>query len=167
MQTEKRTEFNRGKGGYTLVELCVVLALVAIVATMIVSFSAMLGGFSAERRAEYAFTEDRATLRDSLCDWVAEQDRAACVFTVGADGSLSVTDGATVQTVQLADGTLTFGTHRQDSLDAIDGITFSRLGTLIKCEVFCTDENGVRTQEASFVFVVRCAQVETGVSGGA
>ena len=63
-----------GKRGFTLVELSVVLALVAIITAMIVSFSVMMNKFSASAQSEYDFLEDSGKLKDQIITQISAHD---------------------------------------------------------------------------------------------
>lgn len=155
----------RGKRGFTLVELAVVLALVALLSTMVVSFSVFFSGFVNGNNAEYDYLEDHAALKDSLCTWLAEQDGAQSIFTPSADGrSLTVTaNGTSSQTVTFSDGVLTMGGSTVKNLDGIHAVHFSvdEDETLIKCETFRFSGSGKKTA-CTFVFYVRCGKVAGG-----
>ncbi len=159
IKAQKLHKENHGKRGFTLVELCVVLALLAILTTMTVSFSVLMNGFAADNKAEYEFLEDHATLKEELCAWVAENDVSGSVFTVAKDGTLNVTENGTEKTVSFADGILTLGGEQKAGLDAIDGVTFTANAKLIKCVTYRIGKNG-KSIESSFVFSLRCGTIE-------
>ena len=148
-----------GKSGFTLVELCIVLALLAILATMTVSFSVLMNGFAAENKAEYEFLEDHATLKETLGVWAAENDVTGSVFKVNEDGTLTVTENGVEQNVSFADGVLTLGGEQKAGLDAIDGVIFTANDKLIKCVTYRIAKDGERI-EHSFVFSLRCGVIE-------
>ncbi len=148
----------RGKGGFTLVELCVVLALLGILSAMTVSFSVLMNGFAAENKAEYEFLEDHSTLKKTLCTWVAENDLSDSVFAVSDDGMLTVAENGIEKSVSFADGLLTLDGEQKARLDAIDGISFIAGEKLIKCVAYRITDNGERI-ENSFVFSLRCAKL--------
>lgn len=158
-QVQKYHNAKHGRGGYTLVELCVVLALLAILTTMIVSFSVLMNGFAAENKAQYEFLEDHAALRRRLCAWAAENDVEGCVFTANDDGTLTVAANGTEKAVSFSDGILTLGEDQRSGLDAIEGVTFTSNGKLVKCTAYRKEKNGVR-MESSFVFSLRCGVTE-------
>jgi prepilin-type N-terminal cleavage/methylation domain-containing protein len=167
IRAQKSHNSKSGKSGFTLVELSVVLALLAILTTMIVSFSVLMHGFAAENSAEYQFLEDHAMLKEKLCTWAAENDVQGNVFTV-TDGALTVTQNGTPKYVSFKDGVLTLGGEKREGLDAIDGMTFTTdTGTdesnaepkLIKCVTYRIGKNGQRV-ESSFVFSLRCGTIE-------
>lgn len=153
MQTTDNAK--NGKGGFTLVELCVVLALLAILTTMTVSFSVLMNGFAAENKAEYEFLEDHATLKETLGVWTAENDVTGSVFKVNEDGTLTVTENGVEQNVSFADGVLTLGGEQKAGLDAIDGVTFTANDKLVKCVTYRIGKNG-KSIESTFVFSLRC-----------
>ena len=65
-KTPKTHNARHGKGGFTLVELCVVLALLAILAVGITSFSVLMNGFAADASEETAFWEENAALKERI-----------------------------------------------------------------------------------------------------
>ena len=158
-QVQKPHNAKPGKSGFTLVELCVVLALLAILATMTVSFSVLMNGFAAENKAEYEFLEDHATLKETLGVWAAENDVTGSVFKINEDGTLTVTENGVEQNVSFADGVLTLGGEQKAGLDTIDGVIFTANDKLIKCVTYRIAENGERI-EHSFVFSLRCGVIE-------
>ena len=137
---------NNGKRGFTLVELSVVLALLAILTTMIISFSVLMNGFAKENKAEYDFSEDHATLKKAICIWAAENDVSGNVFSVNDDGTLTVTSDGTEKNVSFDDGVLTLDTKQRSGLDAIDGVIFTTNGKLVKCETYRIGKNGKQCQ---------------------
>ena len=139
------------KRGVTLVELTIVIALVAVVLTMVVSFSALMSDTAADERAAYAFLEDVSTLKESLSGWVAENDAQGTVFNV-SENSISVNDGASFYDVS---GMLS-------DLDEIGSLQFtSNSAGIIKCTAnrHANDE-GVVADSISFVISLRNAIVE-------
>ena len=148
-----------GKGGFTLVELSIVLALSAILVTMVVSFSVLMNGFASENKAEYDFLEDHAVLREELCTWVAENDVTGSIFKANNNGTLSVTGGEALKTARFAGGVLILGEEQRAGLDDIDGIYFTSEGKLIKCTTYRIAENR-ELIEHSFVFSLRCGVIE-------
>jgi len=158
-QVQKPHNAKPGKSGFTLVELCVVLALLAILATMTVSFSVLMNGFAAENKAEYEFLEDHATLKETLGVWAAENDVTGSVFKINEDGTLTVTENGVEQNVSFADGVLTLGGEQKAGLDTIDGVIFTSNDKLIKCVTYRTAKDGERI-EHSFVFSLRSGVIE-------
>ncbi len=154
---EKRNYAKCGRGGFTLVELCIVLALLAIVTTMIVSFSVLMSEYAKENEATYEFLEDCAALEDVLRDRLAENDTGTCEFSV-VNGTLTLTENGTDKTVTFADGVLLLGEERLNSFDTVEGISFAANDKLIKCTVYRTDAQGVR-MESCFVLSLRVASI--------
>ena len=148
-----------GKGGFTLVELCVVLALFAILVTMIVSFSVLMNGFASNNKADYEFLKDHARLKEKIGIWAAENDVSGCVFLVGADGTLTVTADGNEKSVSLSNGELSLGGEQISGFNTIDGITFTANDKLIKCVTYRIDKDGNRI-ESSFVFSLRSGTVD-------
>ncbi len=157
----KRHSAKSGKSGFTLVELSVVLALLAILTTMIISFSVLMNGFAAESRAEYEFLEDHDMLKEAVCTWAAENDVAGCIFKVNGDGTLTVINDGVESCVSFKGGILGLGDEQKAGLDAIDGVTFSACDKLVKCVSYRITKDGEQI-ESSFVFSLRCAVIDTG-----
>lgn len=145
-----------GKSGFTLVELCVVLALLAILSTMIATFSVLMSDMATESKQEYDFLEDCAKLKEELCHWSAENDTPTSVFTVNNDGTLTAAEN----NVSFSGGVLLLGEKRIEGLDTVEGITFSTENKLIKCVAYRSDSKGKR-MESSFVFSLRAGAVAT------
>lgn len=148
-----------GKSGFTLVELCVVLALLAILTTMIVSFSVLMNGFAAENKNEYKFIQNCSILKNELKEWSANTDTADSVFVVGTDGTLSVEQNGTEKSVSFTEGILTLDSIQISNLDTIDGIAFYTNNSLIKCVIYRYNDNGER-EENIFVFLIRCGTIQ-------
>ena len=150
--------FGHGKRGFTLAELSVVLALIAILSVMIVTFSVFMNTIAAKNQAEYDFLADSAELKDELCIFAAENDTADSVFSVSESGVLTVSVGGEERIARFDSGVLTLGDKEQDGLDTIGGVIFETGEKLIKCTVF-RDKNGEHI-ESVFVFSLRSARIE-------
>lgn len=167
-QIQKSYNTKSGKSGFTLVELSVVLALLAILATMIASFSVLMNGFASKNNEEYNFLEDYAKLKEEISEWVAENDVNGITFTV-ENGTMIVGQNETnSKTVSFGNGSITVNNVALlTGFDTIESVTFSyityssdevnEVNKLIKCEV---KKSGEETGQ-SFVFSLRC-----GVIGG-
>ena len=81
-KTQKVNSFKNGRGGFTLVELCVVMALIVIMTVMTVTFSVLVNSHASDDMAAYDFLEDSAKIEDLLCDWIAENDKSGTVFSL-------------------------------------------------------------------------------------
>lgn len=155
---QKVHSVKRDKGGFTLAELVIVLALMAILTTMFISFSVLMSGFTTEHKAEYEFLEEHAALKEVFSAWVAENDTPGSVFLVAEDGTLTVTVSGTEKIVKFADGVLFLDEAQKDGYDAIDGVTFSANEKLIKCVTHRVGKNGKQT-ERSFVLFLRSGTI--------
>jgi len=136
----------RGKGGFTLAELCIVLAIVAIVSAMIVSFSVSMGDFANSNAEEYDFLEDCAILEEALYKWIAEQDKPGANF----DEILPK------ESIKVQNGTLKIdNNHAVNNLHTITEISFgiNDAKNLIKCTITPADSES----EKVLVFALRCA----------
>lgn len=152
-----------GKGGFTLVELCVVLALLAILAVAISSFSVLMNRYAVDASQETDFWEDNAALKKELRNWIAENDVKATTFAV-QNGALIVQ--GTEKSISFAGGALTVDGVQKEGFAAISGVEFSteNYGRLIKCTAYLTTENGER-KEVSFLFSTRAAGIAPQTGG--
>ena len=128
------------KRGFTLVELSVVLALVAIVTVMIVSFSVMMNKFAASAQAEYKFSEDCGRLKDQIITQISAHD---------VDGKeISVISGEIKVDRESLDLELTNGSNLSIVFAAGDN-------NLIRCTI----TNKKTNISTSFVIAMRSASV--------
>ena len=155
---QKSHNVKHGKCGFTLVELSVVLTLLAILATMIISFSVLMSAFAEGSKVEYAFLEDHAALKDALCSWVAENDEAESQFRIPNNSTLSLTKPGTGRVVLFSNGVLSMGAEQVADLGSIDSVVFTANDKLIKCVTSGTGMNGERI-ECSFVLFIRCGSI--------
>ena len=170
-KTPKTHNARHGKGGFTLVELCVVLALLAILAVGITSFSVLMNGFAADASEETSFWEENAALKSELRRWIAENDVAGKHFFVEGGVLKSAPTGQTenANTLYLAGSALMVNGVQKAEYSAIDGITFTTADggrRLIKCTVYYITEDGAR-KEIDFLFSCRAAIVDPPTGGGA
>ena len=136
-----------GKRGFTLAELCVVLAIVVIVSTMIVSFSVSMNNFANSNREEYDFLEDCATVKNELYKWIAEndtQDDGEFVTAIRSE-RFKVSNG----TLKIRKENIT--ELRIENLQMIKEVYFLVEGNLIKCEIHKVGSDSYK----SYVFALR------------
>lgn len=138
---------SRKKRGSTLVELSVALALIAILVTMVTTFSVMMHKLSSNAQKEYSFIEDSASLSLEARKWISLYDCEGNSFSL-SDGKLTVTDSL---------GELIAVSDFTNDFSSIEEISFSLCDSIIKCNT----RNGLDEAciERSFVFFVRCASV--------
>ena len=159
-QNEKKAYIlRRGKSGFTLVELSVVLALLAIITTMVATFSVFMNGVSAKNQAEYDFYAAFATLRDEIRSCVAENDVLGGEISIAEDGALVAVNNGEETRVSFNNGKLFLGEKASNGkLEAIDGISFESGEKLIKCTAY--KEIGNTRVQNSFVISLRASQIE-------
>ncbi|MBQ9735720.1 MAG: type II secretion system protein [Clostridia bacterium] len=145
-----------GKRGFTLVELVIVIALLAILTAMTVSFSVLVSGYAKDSRAVTDYTEDCATAKEAVIAYVRARDVSGTVFTL-TDGSLTASDGTGIT---FSDGVLTLGDKTVTGLDTVKGITADQSGKLIRITLQPTDES--EREDFVFVLALRSATVEVG-----
>ena len=140
-----------GKRGFTLAELCVVLAIVVIVSTMIVSFSVSMNNFANSNKEEYDFLEDCATVKNELYKWIAENDVPSDDAEIATVDSIfaSVNNGVDFNK---ASGTLMLGGKKIENLQMIKDIHLVLVGDdMIKCDIYKVDSDSIK----SYVFALR------------
>jgi len=154
--------------GSTLTEMCIVIALLATVSTMIVSFSALVSASVESQRSQYTFLEEASAVKEQLSGWLAHVDsqETACTVTtdqLSADPTgASVTFNAPSQVLVLtyADGTV----NRLDA-KAVRQVDFklsflSPENAIVKCTV--TGAHSQREQQSiSFALSLRCGSFTT------
>lgn len=156
---QKHNNRKHSKSGFTLVELSVVMALLAIVGTMIVSFSVFMGGFVSNNKAEYRFLEEHAALKEELTLWVAENDTPDSVFSIGISGNLIIQANGRQKNVSFMNGVLSLDTEQIPDFETIDLVSFTANDKLIKCTTHHFDDGGKLTAELCFVFSLRSAEI--------
>ena len=151
---------SRRKRGAAMAELCIAIALLSIVSTMIVSFSAIVNDFVTSEQNQYDFLEETSDLHEELRDWMTESDSAGAVYTVRAN---SITVSGSVAAVKVdafasrvyftyPDGTVTIMEPAN-----MDSVQFIRSGdnSLVKCYVIGSDERNNMFEE-SFILSLQC-----------
>lgn len=146
------------KRGFTLVELCVVMAVMAILATMIIAFSVLMKGYAEDSSAQNEFLKDVSDAEGAMVEWLSEEDELGARFAV-QNGFLVVNGKA----VLFSGGTLSLGEERVSELSDIDGISFLANDKLIKCTIFRVVDD--KREERSFVFYPRAAEIAIGEEG--
>ncbi len=111
------------KCGFTLAELSVVLFLVAIIATMTVSFSELINKYTTGNKAEYEFLSQCSELKTDVTDYIYE------------------TSSFSLETLSEQ--------NFAENYSEIASVVFSQNGTIIKCEV--TSANGKEQSFAVYV----------------
>ena len=146
--------------GSTLVEMCVVIALIGIVSTMIVSFSALVSASVDSQRSRYAFLEEASAVKEQLSGWLDRMDTEGTACTVTSAQLYAAPSGAAAtfdersQTLVLtyADGTV----NRLDT-ETVNQVTFalSPENAIVKCTV--TGAHSPTEQYSiSFILSLRC-----------
>ena len=140
-----------GKGGFTLVELSIVMALLAILATMITTFSVLMNQHTAESKAQNAFLEDCSMLKEQFSKWLAENDSVDAVFEVDS------TD-ASILYIHKDGGTVTWKTSDMKGTDSFAFVMFSLDSSgLIKCSARRFNQKD-EMEQLDMVFFPRCYQ---------
>lgn len=147
----------KGKGGFTLAELCVAMALIAILGTVIVSFCVLVSNYTKGARSEYDFLEESGRADRAVSDWIYGKSETDTAYEI-KDGVLYVGD----ESITFKNGTLKLGSEEKKGFSEIDSIVFSsnESKTLIKATVTQKSENGGRTY--SFVIYPRLGSISGG-----
>lgn len=148
----ERKRIARGKRGFTLVELSVVLALLGILSVLTVTFLTMTGSTVNQNSADYRFLEQSDALRTALQQKISELDTSK--------GAFFERDGITLNIpISFDNGQLKNGdTVLLSDLTEISKIEFGNKNQdLIICTV--TSANG-KTQRV-FAFALRSEREDT------
>ena len=144
--------------GSTLVELCIVMALISIVATMIASFSVLAITYVNRNQAQYTFIEESSKIRSDIADWLAEADAPDAGISVSenalvfsSDVSVSFSQGAKAITLGYKNGQRDI-----QELESVESVKFSldETNRVLKCSVFGTDGHG-EVFKRTFAFTLR------------
>ena len=157
-----RTIF-QNKRGSTLVELCIVMALLAIVSTMIVSFSAIIDRYVKQNQRQYTFIEESAQIRQAMSDWLFSLDEAGNIVTV-TDQQISLQQTENRAAFDTTTQTLFWvypdGTVKTVGTKTVDGISYSleqlsATTSILKCIMTGTDAHSNMMTQA-FLLTLRC-----------
>lgn len=131
------------KKGSTLAEMCVVLAVVSIVALAVVSFTTMVGARSSVSAAKLKMMEDRQLTKVVLESWLNQLTEENAVITADESGLSAAIDGE-VFSVTLEEDRLIADVPNGDPLSCpihtITGITFDVMSHSGDAIYFCTAE---------------------------
>ena len=131
-----------GKRGFTLVELAIAMALLAILTAMIVSFSVLVNGYAKDSRAVTDYTEDCDAAKTAFTYYVRAHDESGFLMDP--------------QAVSFESGTLRVGEEvLTTALDTLESITVDQSGKLIR--VTLTPTNQEEYGEYVFVIALRFA----------
>lgn len=160
MDTCRKKKMNsNGKRGFTLAEICVTLALVAVLGVMTVSFATMTGNLVSTNSADYRFLEQCDQVRQTLTNWIAVYDGTPDLQAV--NGNLKDITNLLIafsgETLTLTDGAIPKG--ELAGLTEVKAITFEMYSTkLIKCTVQSTNE---KMKPQVFLFSLRSGDTAT------
>ena len=146
--------------GATMVELTVVLAVIAIVMTMIVSFTVLVKRHQTKNSDEYLFLETYSSLKQDFLEWMTYVDATNTTYYV-QNGELLANNDGNVSKLSYADGILTVGDN-VTTLSRVDSIVFVARENIIKCTLYAT-VNG-KVKQTSFALCPRCGSVSTNQS---
>ena len=131
------------KKGSSLAEMCVVLAVVSIVALMVVSFTTMVSARGTVGAAKLKMMEDRQLTKVILESWLNQLTEENAVITADENGLSAAIDGE-VFSVTLEEDRLTAAIPNGNPLSCpihtITGITFDVMSHSGDAIYFCTAE---------------------------
>lgn len=155
MINKKNRTFHKkkmSKRGFTLVELSIVLALIAIITGMTVTFSVLMNKFAAENTEKYDFLQDCAVVEKAIIEWVAENSTTDTKLSIG-EKSLTIINDSEERKAYIVDGAFHVGEKQLSGVGTISGVKFDFNGALIKCTLFMGE--GDDSFSSSFVFAPR------------
>lgn len=148
----------QGKRGFTLVELSVVIALLAILSVMTVTFSTLVGKYVSSATHDYNYSEELSDVKQKLIKELSFSDTSESYFDID-NGALTIRDedGKTIKTISFEGGSLTIGSDTK-SYDTINKIKFEMND---KCIIKCTVDG---TNDV-FIYSLVAAKKYTGGEG--
>lgn len=133
------------RSGSTLVELSIVMAMLAIIGTMVVSFCALTSARSRQINIDSDTREALSRVELAFDRWTSAFDSSGSVFSVSDGSSLTVTSGEQSFTLSLSGGSvagpLSDGGSVSASAACVTSIQFEITGQeLISCTVTYTKQ---------------------------
>lgn len=132
------------KRGFTVIELTIVMALVAVFSAMVIVFSTMMSDHSEDLANEYQFIEDCNLVDNTFYKWIAEYDTPEHKFLVGRD-TLIITN--------LSDEPVAMFSFRGDTIRLgdkmlVDTLSFASASTVTAATVL-----NPKLKNASYLFL--------------
>lgn len=156
----------RKRGGFTLVELTVVIMLSALITFMVVSYSRLISDHVKDSRVRYDFFEDSATFKAELGEWMSLYDEDGAEFEATEDRKLRLDHyggGEHFHELKFHQGTMEIGNRKVEGLNAIDKVEFYATREngkgIIKCVLSRYDRDGNKEDESVLIFAPRCASI--------
>ncbi len=126
----------KGRRGVTLMELCIVIALVAILSTMVVSFSVLTTRRSRAAEERLSAMEEIAEIEVVVEAWFGAMDERAHLVSVSDEGGALVLDGDELRFEDSRlTGTVTGGSGYSLPVEYVTGVEFSQSGEVYFCRV--------------------------------
>lgn len=164
---------NSNKKGFTLVELCVVIALIAIAMLLMTTFITSFQARSAQSAARHEFLDEISIVRDELQCWITTYDTYGNEVKVTHAGTLVAHDNGTVS-VNFVDSTFvfTYGNASEPRIINVKNIERIELsvddqsgGRLLKCTFIGCDPFGTEYSQ-SMLFSLSSTNAKFTVSSG-
>lgn len=103
---EREDKLMKSKKGFTLIELCIVIALIAIVSTMVVTFLAVYQKNSFSLVGSKAIMNDISDVRTTVKDWVQQYDNGEYEFNASGSTLEAKNSSGDVAKIYIAEKTL-------------------------------------------------------------
>ncbi len=155
------------RGGFTLIELTVTMALVAVITTIAVGIVALISKTAGYSENALVRTTELRRARNEITLWASSFDSAECVFDVAAN-QLTAIKGTGAKTCGITDGVMRLQPRDGDETDETEFtvITEAVFALLPKYEgvvstgglVSCTLKYDGGDSDYTFVFYIRCAE---------
>ncbi len=158
---------SHGKRGVTLVEMCIVLALIMIISAMVASFCVLTNNYSHTVSSDRDAVESIAMLEDALSKWISAFDRKDYTILISSDGlcltaSSGNADDTKKYTFEITDGKikgdLPGGRAVDYSAPAIESASFEKSTTdkIISCNIMYTVKNGADKTQVPMTLLRYC-----------
>ena len=148
------------KKGATLVEMCIAMALVAVIITVTVSFSAMLGRFIERNQSQYNFLKESSDIKTTITDLISSRDTNDTVCTVSSRkleiGTLCALFSESESSFIIQDGNIVI--EKEVYLTVTDvKFMLHEIGakSVLKCTVTGSDRHGADFSQ-SFLVTFQC-----------
>ena len=121
----------KSKSGFTIAELCIVFALIAIVCVMVVFFSTYISKRVKLNNQHIALLRDVKSTETFVESWVADMRENGATFSIGGKSKISATANGETHELVLIDGKLVadfFGQIEEKTLnlESFDSFTVTK-----------------------------------------
>ena len=138
--------------GFTLTELSVVLAVLAIVLTMVVSFTAMINNSRQISSARLEALQDIQVAETVIERFI--EGKSSITFNVNAEETTLTDNESNTLTFNKANKTLALSGGATITLERVESITFDYYGEGTEKIFYCTIKYNVGNQNYDYTFCV-------------